>query len=114
MTRSDSIFELDPSTHEEVERGFELDGSNLSGVSGRCSWSEHDYFSEKSCKTSRSRLGSFHDAFLGNNIYSYGLIFQAKRILLVTLYNLTRASVFYHLNNQCSKCVIQNRFIDFE
>ncbi|ENN73737.1 hypothetical protein YQE_09669, partial [Dendroctonus ponderosae] len=35
MTRSDSIFELDPCTHEEVERGFELDGSNLSGVSGR-------------------------------------------------------------------------------
>uniref|UniRef100_A0AAR5PYW5 Suppressor of fused homolog n=1 Tax=Dendroctonus ponderosae TaxID=77166 RepID=A0AAR5PYW5_DENPD len=80
MTRSDSIFELDPCTHEEVERGFELDGSNLSGVSGRCSWSEHDYFAEKTCKTSRSRLGSFHDAFLGNNIYQLIILIFRGRV----------------------------------
>lgn len=42
MRRGESIFEIDPNAHEEVERGFELEGSNLSGVSARCSWSEED------------------------------------------------------------------------
>lgn len=42
MRRGESMFELDPSAQEEVERGFELEGSNLSGVSARCSWAEQD------------------------------------------------------------------------
>ena len=42
MRRGESIFELDLNSHEEVERGFELEGSNLSGVSARCSWMEQD------------------------------------------------------------------------
>lgn len=42
MRRGESIFELDMNAHEEVERGFELEGSNLSGVSARCSWMEQD------------------------------------------------------------------------
>ncbi|XP_028132319.1 suppressor of fused homolog [Diabrotica virgifera virgifera] len=42
MRRGESIFELDMNAHEEVERGFELEGSNLSGVSARCSWNEQD------------------------------------------------------------------------
>lgn len=42
MRRGESIFEIDPNAHEEVERGFELEGSNLSGVSARCSWNEED------------------------------------------------------------------------
>ncbi|XP_008201227.1 suppressor of fused homolog [Tribolium castaneum] len=42
MRRGESIFELDLNAHEEVERGFELEGSNLSGVSARCSWVEQD------------------------------------------------------------------------
>lgn len=42
MRRGESIFEIDPNAHEEVERGFELEGSNLSGVSARCSWTEQD------------------------------------------------------------------------
>lgn len=40
MQRSQSIFEINPKAHEIVERGFETDGSNLSGVSARCSWIE--------------------------------------------------------------------------
>lgn len=43
MRRGESIFELDPNAHEEVERGFEVEGSNLSGVSARCSWAEQDF-----------------------------------------------------------------------
>lgn len=43
MRRGESIFELDLNAHEEVERGFEVEGSNLSGVSARCSWSEQDF-----------------------------------------------------------------------
>jgi suppressor of fused-like protein len=42
MRRGESIFELDLNAHEEFERGFELEGSNLSGVSARCSWVEQD------------------------------------------------------------------------
>lgn len=42
MRRGESIFEIDLNAHEEVERGFELEGSNLSGVSARCSWNEED------------------------------------------------------------------------
>lgn len=42
MRRGESIFELDPNAHEEVERGFETEGSNLSGVSARCDWAEQD------------------------------------------------------------------------
>lgn len=42
MRRGESIFEIDPNAHEEVERGFETEGSNLSGVSARCSWAEAD------------------------------------------------------------------------
>ncbi|KAG8282827.1 hypothetical protein J6590_028799 [Homalodisca vitripennis] len=40
MRRGENILELDPAAQEEVDRGIEEDGSNLSGVSARCSWSE--------------------------------------------------------------------------
>lgn len=43
MRRGESIFELDLNAHDEVDRGFELEGSNLSGVSARCSWAEQDH-----------------------------------------------------------------------
>lgn len=43
MRRGESIFEIDPNAHEEVERGFEVEGSNLSGVSARCSWTENEH-----------------------------------------------------------------------
>lgn len=34
------MFEIDPDVQEAVEEGIENEGSNLSGVSARCSWSE--------------------------------------------------------------------------
>ncbi|KAJ8894694.1 hypothetical protein PR048_000001 [Dryococelus australis] len=42
MRRGESMFEIDPMAQEEVARGIETEGSNLSGVSGRCSWSQLD------------------------------------------------------------------------
>lgn len=39
MRRGESIFDLDPSLSEEVENGIEKEGSNLSGVSAKISWS---------------------------------------------------------------------------
>lgn len=42
MRRGESIFDLDLNAHDEFERGFEVEGSNLSGVSARCSWAEQD------------------------------------------------------------------------
>uniref|UniRef100_A0A1B6C1J0 Suppressor of fused homolog n=1 Tax=Clastoptera arizonana TaxID=38151 RepID=A0A1B6C1J0_9HEMI len=40
MRRGESMLELDPLAQEVIDRGIETDGSNLSGVSARCSWSE--------------------------------------------------------------------------
>lgn len=40
MRRGESMFEIDPDVQEAVEEGIENEGSNLSGVSARCSWSE--------------------------------------------------------------------------
>ncbi|KAJ9584731.1 hypothetical protein L9F63_020936, partial [Diploptera punctata] len=40
MRRGESMLELDLAAQEEVERGIEADGSNLSGVSARCSWAD--------------------------------------------------------------------------
>lgn len=40
MRRGENILELDPAAQEEVDRGIETDGSNLSGVSARCSWAQ--------------------------------------------------------------------------
>lgn len=36
------MLELDVCVQEEIEQGIESDGSNLSGVSARCSWVEAD------------------------------------------------------------------------
>jgi suppressor of fused-like protein len=41
MRRGESMLELDPSVAEEVSRGINNDGSNLSGVSARCWWAEN-------------------------------------------------------------------------
>lgn len=40
MRRGETIFELDPTVQEAVDQGVETDGSNLSGVSAKCSWQE--------------------------------------------------------------------------
>ena len=40
MRRGESIYDLDPSSHDKVERGIDEDGSNLSGVTSRCWWEE--------------------------------------------------------------------------
>lgn len=42
MRRGESVLELDVCVQEEIEQGIESDGSNLSGVSARCSWVEAD------------------------------------------------------------------------
>lgn len=40
MRRGASIFELDPEVLESVEDGIAAEGSNLSGVTAKCSWTE--------------------------------------------------------------------------
>ncbi|XP_063228619.1 suppressor of fused homolog [Bacillus rossius redtenbacheri] len=42
LRRGESMLEADPAAREEVVRGIETEGSNLSGVSGRCSWTRLD------------------------------------------------------------------------
>lgn len=40
MRRGETVFEIDPQLQEQVDQGIANDGSNLSGVSGRCSWED--------------------------------------------------------------------------
>ena len=40
MRRGETIFELEPELQEAVEDGIATQGSNLSGVSARCDWSQ--------------------------------------------------------------------------
>lgn len=40
MRRGETIFELDSSVQDAVDQGVATDGSNLSGVSAKCSWNE--------------------------------------------------------------------------
>ncbi|KAI2797402.1 hypothetical protein BLOT_015496 [Blomia tropicalis] len=42
MRRGETIFEIDPNLKESVDEGIELEGSNLSGVSAKCSYSKID------------------------------------------------------------------------
>lgn len=41
MHRDKSIFEIDPSVHDEIAEGIKTEGSNLCGISACCSW-EHE------------------------------------------------------------------------
>lgn len=43
MRRGETIFEIDPQLQEQVDKGIENDGSNLSGVSGRCFWEDASF-----------------------------------------------------------------------
>ena len=47
MRRGESLLELDPQVQETIDAGIDREGSNLSGVSGRCSWEEYKNFSEE-------------------------------------------------------------------
>lgn len=40
MRRGESIFDVDPSVHDEVADGIKTEGSNLCGISAICSWEE--------------------------------------------------------------------------
>lgn len=41
MRRGESLFQLDPNASLLVDEGIEADGSNLSGVTANCAWSEN-------------------------------------------------------------------------
>lgn len=94
MRRGESVFELDPYAQEEVERGFELEGSNLSGVSGRCSWSEQDCFNGKDCKDVNSRLDApYHQSLLGSSLESSELLRIRKLDGVHLIFNLEAGSL---------------------
>ncbi|XP_018578579.1 suppressor of fused homolog isoform X1 [Anoplophora glabripennis] len=86
MRRGESIFELDLNAHEEVERGFELEGSNLSGVSARCSWVEQDpsrldiaYLKEKTDEHEDGKVKSpLHQSLQGINLQVYSCGFSSQ------------------------------------
>jgi len=40
MRRGESMFDVDPSVHEEITEGIKTEGSNLCGISAHCSWEE--------------------------------------------------------------------------
>jgi len=40
MRRGESMFDVDPSVHDEIAEGIKTEGSNLCGISAHCSWKE--------------------------------------------------------------------------
>lgn len=40
MHRGESMFDVDPSVHDEIAEGIKTEGSNLCGISAHCSWEE--------------------------------------------------------------------------
>lgn len=40
MRRGESMFDVDPSVHDEIEEGIKTEGSNLCGISTNCTWIE--------------------------------------------------------------------------
>lgn len=40
MRRGESMFDVDPSVHDEIAEGIKTEGSNLCGISADCSWEE--------------------------------------------------------------------------
>lgn len=58
MRRGESIFDINPQLQDEVENGIDNEGSNLSGVSAKCSWEEIDDMGEPS-EPSSPRITKF-------------------------------------------------------
>ena len=57
MRRGETIFEVNPHLLEEVERGIASEGSNLSGVSARCTWDPVGDWTDESDTPRISELG---------------------------------------------------------
>lgn len=79
MRRGESIFELDPQTQDTIEGGIEMEGSNLSGVSSRCSWEDyrrHLESEENKENRRKSDRPSSRDS-LRKRISDYGLYFSS-------------------------------------
>jgi len=47
MRRGETIFEIDPEIQDAVDDGIAVEGSNLSGVSAKCSWNDKALNKEK-------------------------------------------------------------------
>lgn len=45
MRRHESMFDVDPSIHNEIAEGIKTEGSNLCGISVNCSWKDVDKMS---------------------------------------------------------------------
>jgi len=43
MRRVETMFDIDPSIHDEIAEGIRTEGSNLCGTSARCTWIERNY-----------------------------------------------------------------------
>lgn len=42
MHRGESMYDVDPSIHDEIAEGIKTEGSNLCGISAHCSWKENN------------------------------------------------------------------------
>lgn len=69
MRRGETIFEVNPLLMEEVERGIDTEGSNLSGVCARCSW---DPVGDWTDETDTPRISQ-----IGNSLILFVNDFQA-------------------------------------
>jgi suppressor of fused-like protein len=65
MRRGETIFELDPELQEAVDDGIATQGSNLSGVSARCTWNE--FFQSDEDKNNSDRDNDENDSDSNNS-----------------------------------------------
>lgn len=64
MRRGESMFDLDLNVQEAVDKGIEVDGSNLSGVSARCTWSENRPSSRIRSHSSEGQYDKDNETFI--------------------------------------------------
>ncbi|KAJ8418100.1 hypothetical protein AAFF_G00138090 [Aldrovandia affinis] len=88
MRRGETIFDIDPHLQQErVDKGIETDGSNLSGVSAKCSWDdlsrppEDEDDSRSICVGSQPRRLSDKDTEQIREALRKGLEINSKAVL---------------------------------
>uniref|UniRef100_A0AAY4E2H7 Suppressor of fused homolog n=1 Tax=Denticeps clupeoides TaxID=299321 RepID=A0AAY4E2H7_9TELE len=87
MRRGETVFDIDPHLQDSIDKGVETDGSNLSGVSAKCSWEdvsrppEDEDDSRSICIASQPRRLSDKDTEQIREALRKGLEINSKSVL---------------------------------
>ena len=74
MRRGENMFEIDPNLQDKVEQGIINEGSNLSGVSSKCSWEEptEDGEDDKENRLAEGERRGSNDTIVRPQISAFG------------------------------------------